>query len=146
MASLAPTLLSAAVPYGLAEVERQATARTENAAADASYALERESAERDAATAEEQRQRSLADVLARQRTDLAARGLDPDGANGNALRLGLIDDSLLDAQENSDRLSDRIAQLDLERENRRARSLLDRDRLLLRSFGSGLTGALTSRF
>lgn len=146
MASLAPVLVSTAVPLAVAEIDRRRFARADRSALDARQALDRQAAERQAADTEARRRRALQRVLSRQRADLAARGLAPDGPVGTALGLGLIEDSVLDAQTNSDRLTDRLARLDLERDTRATRSLLDRDRLLLRSFGSGLTAALRSRF
>ncbi len=145
MASLAPVLVSTAVPLAISEIDRRRSARADRAALDARQALDRQAAGRQATDAEARRRRALERVLSRQRADLAARGLAPDGPVGTALSLGLIEDSALDARTNSDRLTDRLARLDLERRARTTRSLLDRDRLLLRSFGSGLTTALRPR-
>jgi hypothetical protein len=115
---------------------RQQDVSAENRALEAEAARQREAAQEDVAElrkgqgeSDRLRQDALRRSIARRRAALGAKGIDATAGSGEALLLGLVDDSALRGAQEHRRTGDRVSEIKRDLDYRQRLNLLERSRL-----------------
>ena len=83
----------------------------------------------DQAEADRRRRNALRRSVAKRRAALGAKGIDATAGSGEALLLGLVDESALQGAEARRRTGDRVAEIRRDLDDRQRLNLLERSRL-----------------
>jgi hypothetical protein len=84
---------------------------------------------RDQADSDRLRRNALRRAVAKRRAALGAKGIDATAGSGEALLLGLVDDSALKGSQEHRRTGDRVAEIRRDLDYRQRLNLLERSRL-----------------